>query len=303
MSALLLSACTNYRPLDKGARVPWAKALAAAKGGPLDGNRYRVEQGDALNQIASSYNVRLTSLAQANNIPPPYVLYPGEVLRIPTVAAQPARSLEVRETPLRPSAPLVQPSKSVARFEAAPRQVVKAPQQTPQTTVARAKPKPPEPVIVGKRHVVAAGENLALIAERNGLRLSELVAANKVQEPYRIKPGQVLVIPRKETSVARRSEPVRQENASSGSAISPSPPLSDEGFMWPVHGSLIGNFDQVGSGGRSGGVNIAIRKGAPVRASENGIVAYAGEALSGYGRLVMLRHAEGYVTLYAHNDV
>jgi len=40
-----------------------------------------------------------------------------------------------------------------------------------------------------------------------------------------------------------------------------------------------------------------------VRASENGIVAYAGEALSGYGRLVMLRHAEGYVTLYAHNDV
>lgn len=306
LASLSLSACTSYRPIGKGANVPWAKALAAAKGGPLEDNRYRVEPGDALSQIASFYNIRPANLAQANNIPPPYVLYPGEVLRIPTGPAQPAKALQVKETPLPPKAPRAQPSKSIATFEAEPLPVAKAPRPAPQPSVVKATPKPeprPAPAVEGERHVVTAGENLALIAERNGLRLSELVAANNVEEPFRIKPGQVLVIPRRETTVARRSEPVRQGNAASGSSNSTSPPLSAEGFMWPVHGSLIGSFDQLGSGGRSGGVNIAIRKGTPVRASENGIVAYAGEALSGYGRLVMLRHAEGYVTLYAHNDV
>ena len=303
LASLSLSACTNYRPVGKGANVPWAKALVAARGGPLEGNRYRVEQGDALSQIASRYNVHLASLAQANNIPPPYVLYPGEVLRIPTQIAQPARPLQVKELPLPPSAPSAQPSKSVVSFEAEPRRIGKAPLPAPQPSAVKARPKPkPAPVVAGKRHVVVAGENLALIAERNGLRLSELVAANKVEEPYRIKPGQILIIPNRDLSVGQGNQPVRRSDAASGSSMSPSPPLSTKGFMWPVHGSLIGNFDQPGSGGRSGGVNIAIRKGTPVRASENGIVAYAGEALSGYGRLVMLRHAEGYVTLYAHND-
>jgi murein DD-endopeptidase MepM/ murein hydrolase activator NlpD len=106
-----------------------------------------------------------------------------------------------------------------------------------------------------------------------------------------------LIIPLRESS---RAEPVTAEP--SKSSIAPAPPLSAEGFMWPVYGNLITTFEQRGSVGRSGGVNIAARKGTPVRASENGVVAYAGEALSGYGHLVMLRHAEGYVTLYAHND-
>ncbi|MEZ5931088.1 MAG: M23 family metallopeptidase [Alphaproteobacteria bacterium] len=274
VSSLLLSACSTYRPLDQGATVPWAKALASAQGGPIDGNRYRVEKGDALSAIAGRYDVRLSTLAAANNIEAPYILYPGEVLRIPEDAPLPARRPEIIQTAIPPAEPAAPAPSSVWKRQAQP-----------------------EPKIEGKRHVVASGESLALVAVRYKLTLGELVAANQIDPPYKISPGQTLIIPIRESK-----RPKAETTEASASSISPAPPLSAEGFMWPVYGKMIGTFEQRGATGHSGGVNIAARKGTPVRASENGVVAYAGEALSGYGRLVMLRHAEGYVTLYAHND-
>ncbi len=82
----------------------------------------------------------------------------------------------------------------------------------------------------------------------------------------------------------------------------PPPPLSADGFLWPIQGEVISTFEQNSAKGRSGGITIAARRGTPVLAADNGIVAYAGEALRGYGQMILLRHAEGYVTLYAHND-
>lgn len=272
---LLLTACTTYRPLDQGARVPWARALAAEKSGPIDGNRYRVEKGDALSGIAARYDVRLSTLAAANNIESPFILYPGEVLRIPDDAPLPTRRPEIIQTAVLPTEP--PPATSSWRRET-------------------------KPVVEGERYVVASGESLALIAVRHQLTLGDLVSANDIEPPYRITPGQVLIIPLKDAvTISPQISSQAKDAAPSGPTLS-SPPLSAEGFLWPVNGELIGNFEQNGATGRSGGVNIAARKGTPVRASENGIVAYAGEAVSGYGRLVMLRHAEGYVTLYAHNN-
>lgn len=280
LSMLLFSACTTYLPLDQGARVPWAKALSAAKGGPMDGNRYRVSEGDALSKIAARYNVRLSTLASANAIQSPYVLYPGEVLRIPEDAPMPTRRPEIIQTALPPAESPESAAPSTWQRQAAP-----------------------EPAIEGERYVVEPGESIALLAVRHGLTLRDLIAANAIDPPYQIKPGQVLIIPAKETPVVRRDEPAQQTRTETTASISPPPPLSGDGFLWPVDGELVGSFDQNNAGGRSGGVTIAARKGAPVRASDSGVVAYAGEALSGYGRMVMLRHAEGYVTLYAHNDV
>ncbi|NJO36577.1 MAG: M23 family metallopeptidase [Rhizobiales bacterium] len=274
VTSLLLAACTTYRPLDRGATVPWAKALAAAQGGPIDGNRYRVERGDALSAIAARYDIRLSTLAAVNNIEAPYILYPGEVLRIPDDAPLPARRPEIIQTAIPPAEPAA-----------------------PSPPSAWKRQTEPAPLVSGQPHLVAEGESLALIAVRYKLTLGELVAANHIDSPYRIAPGQTLIIPIRESQ-----DPGPETTEPGGSSTAPAPPLSAEGFMWPVYGKLIGTFEQRGVIGRSGGVNIAANKGTPVRASENGVVAYAGEALSGYGRLVMLRHADGYVTLYAHSE-
>jgi murein DD-endopeptidase MepM/ murein hydrolase activator NlpD len=67
-------------------------------------------------------------------------------------------------------------------------------------------------------------------------------------------------------------------------------------FRWPAKGRIIQGF-----GPGSDGINIALPEGTPVKAVENGVVAYAGNELKGYGNLVLIRHDNGYVSAYANN--
>lgn len=311
--ALVAVSCTQYKPLGQGAKVPWAKALVSGKGGPIGQNRYRVGEGDALGLIAERYGVRLAALANANNIQSPYILYPGEVLRIPANRNQPLQ-LATPAPPVQPTLPPVQPAAPSIQQTALPappaEQSIETtppprwePRARSETRPATRLPARVEPG--GKRYVVGAGDSLSVIADQHGLRLGELVAANGLEAPYRIKPGQPLIIPPTEADRRRQTAARQQQSIGSKPAGSlvPPPPLSADGFLWPVQGEVVSTFEQNAAKGRSGGINISARRGTPVRAADNGIVAYAGEALSGYGQMILLRHAEGYVTLYAHNDI
>jgi len=68
-------------------------------------------------------------------------------------------------------------------------------------------------------------------------------------------------------------------------------------FRWPARGRIIEAF----KAGGNDGINIAVPEGTSVRASESGVVAYAGNELKGYGNLVLIRHPNGFVTAYANN--
>lgn len=84
----------------------------------------------------------------------------------------------------------------------------------------------------------------------------------------------------------------KQEPASTGSVASAS-----ESFRWPAKGRVISGY---GSSGNEG-INIAVPEGTAVKAAEDGTVAYAGSDVKGYGKLVLVRHPNGYVSAYAHN--
>ncbi len=71
-------------------------------------------------------------------------------------------------------------------------------------------------------------------------------------------------------------------------------------FRWPAKGRIIAGFGPKTNGQTNDGINIALPEGTPVKAAEDGVVAYAGNELKGYGNLVLVRHADGYVTAYAH---
>ena len=71
-------------------------------------------------------------------------------------------------------------------------------------------------------------------------------------------------------------------------------------FRWPVSGRVIAGFGSAANGQQNDGINIAVPEGTPIKAAEDGVVAYAGNELKGYGNLVLVRHANGYVTAYAH---
>ena len=101
--------------------------------------------------------------------------------------------------------------------------------------------------------------------------------------------GKVAALPPKKPSVP-------------GSRVSAPPPRTGKGFTWPLKGRVVSNFGAKDGGLRNDGINIRAPRGTPVRAAENGVVAYAGNEIRGFGNLLLIKHSGGYVTAYAHND-
>ena len=73
-------------------------------------------------------------------------------------------------------------------------------------------------------------------------------------------------------------------------------------LRWPAEGKIIYNFGGRPDGTHNDGINLAVPLGTDVHAAESGVVVYAGSELKGYGNLILLRHDNGWVTAYAHND-
>ncbi|HTX51146.1 MAG TPA: M23 family metallopeptidase, partial [Caulobacteraceae bacterium] len=92
--------------------------------------------------------------------------------------------------------------------------------------------------------------------------------------------------------------------------VEAAPMLSDEEistaahgrFVWPVHGDIVARFGPMGVGRRNDGVDIKAAQGSEVKAAAPGEVVYAGDQVPGYGNLVLIKHADGWVTAYAHLD-
>lgn len=71
-------------------------------------------------------------------------------------------------------------------------------------------------------------------------------------------------------------------------------------FRWPARGRVIAAYGAKTNGKSNDGINLSVPEGTPVKAAEDGVVAYAGSELKGYGNLVLIRHSNGYVSAYAH---
>jgi murein DD-endopeptidase MepM/ murein hydrolase activator NlpD len=106
----------------------------------------------------------------------------------------------------------------------------------------------------------------------------------------------VETVPAKENARVATQGPVANEPAVKAAEPTGAMPS----FRWPVHGRVITAFGQTVNGAQNDGINLAVPEGTPVKAAEDGVVAYAGNELKGYGNLVLVRHSNGFVTAYAH---
>ncbi len=162
-----------------------------------------------------------------------------------------------------------------------------------------------------KRHAVGRGDTLNGISRRYGVGLYVLARANGLAPPYIIKVGQILRIPGAAAGIGqarsaqgdrtrRRAGPKRHPKST---APAPKPPArGGKGFLWPVKGKVVSGFGVKSKGLHNDGINIAAPRGAAVVAAENGIVAYAGNELRGFGNLLLVKHSGGWLTAYAHNE-
>lgn len=142
----------------------------------------------------------------------------------------------------------------------------------------------------GSSYTVKRGDTVYGVSRANGIMMNDLVRINNLRQPYALAVGQTLKIP------GRSGTPATQV------AIAPPPQITGKGFMWPVRGSVISGYGPKQAGYHNDGVNIRAPHGATVHASESGVVVHASNKLQGYGNLILIKHQNGWVTAYAHND-
>ncbi|MBF0392947.1 MAG: M23 family metallopeptidase, partial [Alphaproteobacteria bacterium] len=84
--------------------------------------------------------------------------------------------------------------------------------------------------------------------------------------------------------------------------IAEPPPMSRSGFGWPLEGKVVQGYGTIAKGQRNDGINIKAARGTPIKAAQDGVVAYAGNELRGFGNLLLIKHADGWMTAYGHAD-
>lgn len=179
----------------------------------------------------------------------------------------------------------------------------------------------------GRLHTVKPGETGLAIAAAYGVSWSQIVATNKLKPPYVLEVGQKLMLPSAkqvaQMSIEDRAKafdlniddiitgtapaaPAPKLTPKPGTAPKPLPPPAATGpappFGWPVDGRILSGFGPKPGGRFNDGVNLKASQGAAVRSAGDGTVAYAGDAIPGFGNLILITHANGYVTAYGHNE-
>ncbi len=156
-----------------------------------------------------------------------------------------------------------------------------------------------------KYHVVRPGETLSEIGYAYRIPYQELAALNGLRNPDRIEIGQRLRMPHgttyrgMTTTAAKSSRFKRGGKSKPPPAYLPIPKDAEKLFSWPLKGKLTSRF-----GPRKGsfhdGIDIAAPVGTPVRAAAAGRVIFS-DVLRGYGNVVIVKHANGFTTVYAHH--
>jgi murein DD-endopeptidase MepM/ murein hydrolase activator NlpD len=288
-------------PIETTATVP-PRSVAAARPAAQNGTTIIVGTSDTLDLLAKRYNVSAAAILQANGYKGPRVLSPGQQLIIPrqtAVAAAPA---------LAPAA-----SKPVAAA-AAPSSVHIVNRGDTLMSIARRNHVP-----VGE---LAKANNLDQSAKLSlGMKLtvpgSKSAAVAPVAQPVAVaaapaQPVAPVAVPATKMAAAggppqsarlasATTNVVEEKPVVEAASVKPSEATGAlPTFRWPVRGKVITSYGAKTNGKSNDGINLAVPEGTPVKAAEDGVVAYSGNELKGYGNLVLVRHSNGYVTAYAH---
>ncbi|MGE0210262.1 MAG: peptidoglycan DD-metalloendopeptidase family protein [Parvibaculaceae bacterium] len=254
-----------------------------------EGGTIVVQPGQTLYSIARANNISPNELASMNQLPPPYALSPGMRLRVPNPDAT-------------------------------------AQAHQPQRVQAANAPVPSRDFGQSGTHTVRSGETLFAVGRTYNMNPYTIAEYNQLSKPYALSAGQRLRIPGQASAQnamqapqAQQAQqntlqlPAQQQAAAQQEVVQP--PVQQQAprqqqaaveeqaastFRWPVKGRIISSYGQKPNGLRNEGINISVPEGTSIRASESGVVAYAGNELKGYGNLVLIRHEGGWVTAYAH---
>jgi murein DD-endopeptidase MepM/ murein hydrolase activator NlpD len=151
----------------------------------------------------------------------------------------------------------------------------------------------------GIYHVVEKHQTLYRICKTYGVDIKEVVSLNGIPDPSKIQTGQRIFIPgaTKALKVEIYIDDVVAESGEKEKIA-----YKKLNFLWPVEGKITDAFNDTESK-RHQGIDIPSPLGTPIKASSPGTVIYSSNTIKGYGNLIILRHSEEFVTIYAHNQM
>lgn len=259
---------------------------------------YTVQRGDALSMLARQHQVETAELARLNNLPPPYNIRIGQVLILPPAAGTTAAAPAPAAPGWKPGAVTVTAAAGSDPLQAppgvAPATIAPSHGGTlPAAAVSASQPLPPPGAAPGSA-VAPAVIPLPPPTE-------EAVPAPGTKPAAALPPGvKPLALPSASATPAAPAQTAQAAPAAAKPPVAAPPPRAGTRFMWPVRGKVLSEFGDKPDGRHNDGLNIAAPRGTVVMAADNGVVAYAGNELRGYGNLLLIRHANGWMTAYAH---
>jgi lipoprotein NlpD len=147
-------------------------------------------------------------------------------------------------------------------------------------------------------YVVKSGDTLYSISWRYGLDYHDVSSWNHLGSDYRIHPGDRLVLAAPKGSLQRPAPGIA--SARSAYAVSSSPSSGPLQWAWPVEGEVVRLFHAGNSLAK--GVDITAAQGTEIHAASGGKVVYAGSGIVGYGKLIIIKDSEAFLSAYADND-
>lgn len=175
-----------------------------------------------------------------------------------------------------------------------------------------------------KKYKVKKGDSIFSIAEKYGLDYKQIAEDNNIRGNFVIYPGQELSLRGVKTQVSKKqteqkalakankrneddtevshtpvvkAEELTQSKESVGFIDSRPPPLARNGWTWPVSGKP--DYDLVSN---RQGIYVITPLAAKVKAANNGRVIYVGSDIEQYGKLILISHSDGYLSVYAENS-
>ncbi len=263
IAVLLLGTASGCATYDFDHSRPQAARITSHVSRPAN---YVVESGDTISSIARAHGMSREALVDTNNLVDPDNLLPGQRINVRYAGGR--QRVTARVTPVR-TAYLV-PPRPMRRAVVIERDLDGAAEGL-------------DPRIEGARYYSFDGPR----AKPNALNGRANVPIGEIPESVSTKTDDVDL---NAAYVPRQRESKSAQPAKFGGQ-----------FMWPVRGKILSSFGRHNGGLHNDGINIAAEPGATVKAADSGVVVYSGNELVSYGNLLLIRHASGYVTAYAHN--
>lgn len=232
--------------------------------GFYDGSTYTVRKGDTMFLIAYIIGKDVKEIASLNNMSEPYQLTVGQKLKTGKSATETVTVEEKVTVPVEPQVTYQQGANG--------------------TTYAS------DGNITGP--VKAGAGSASVPVANNGVRASVGTATTAASG------GVVATAATAATAPAVRATTATSPNYSSTNNVSA--PASNFKWQWPTAGRVVSGFSAAEGGNK--GIDIAGNKGQDVKAAAAGKVVYAGNALEGYGNLIIIKHNDDFLSAYAHND-